>query len=94
MTDRNTGPSGDTGRQFQRRYRNIFQHGNGAVMIVDLERDEFLDANPTAEEPLGYEREQLLDLHLEAIHPDDLQTVRNGGYCNCLPVAHRSGNRL
>jgi len=76
MTGQNAGPSEDTDRQFERRYRNIFQHSNDAVIIVDLERDEFLDANPAAEDLLGYEREQLLDLHPEEIHPDDLQAVR------------------
>jgi PAS domain S-box-containing protein len=76
MTGENVDPSEGTDRQFHRRYRKIFQHSNDAVMIVDLERDEFVDANPAAVDLLGYEREELLDLHPEEIHPDDLQEVR------------------
>jgi PAS domain S-box-containing protein len=76
MTGQNVDATADTGQRFQRRYRKIFQHSNDAVMIFDLERDEFVDANPAAVDLLGYERDELLDLHPEEIHPDDLQEVR------------------
>ncbi|RCU44353.1 PAS domain-containing sensor histidine kinase [Haloplanus salinus] len=76
MTGQNVDATEDAGQRFQRRYRKIFQHSNDAVMIVDLERDEFVDANPAAVDLLGYERDELLDLHPEDIHPDDLQEVR------------------
>lgn len=72
--DADTGDHTDS--RFRHRYRKIFQHSNDAVMVVDLDRDEFVDANPAAVELLGYERERLLDLHPEEIHPNDLQEVR------------------
>jgi len=60
----------------EERYRKIFEHTNDAVMIVDLETEEFIDVNPAACELLGYSREELLSMHPEDIHPDDVERVR------------------
>lgn len=60
----------------EERYRKIFEHNNDAVMIVDLETEAFLDVNPAACEMLGYSREELLGLHPEDIHPNDVDRVR------------------
>ncbi len=58
------------------RYRKIFEHNNDAVMIVDLETEAFLDVNPAACELLGYSRAELLSMHPDDIHPDDVDRVR------------------
>jgi len=60
----------------EERYRKIFQHNNDAVMVVDLETEAFLDINPAACELLGYSREELLSMHPEDIHPNDVERVR------------------
>ena len=60
----------------EERYRKIFQYNNDAVMIVDLETESVLDVNPAACELLGYAREELLELHPEDIHPNDVERVR------------------
>jgi len=60
----------------EERYRKIFEHNNDAVMIVDLETEAFLDVNPAACEMLGYAREELLSMHPEDIHPNDIERVR------------------
>ena len=60
----------------EERYRKIFEHSNDAVMIVDLETEEFVEVNPAACELLGYSREQLLSMHPEDIHPNDVERVR------------------
>jgi PAS domain S-box-containing protein len=60
----------------EERYRKIFQYNNDAVMVVDLETESFLDVNPAACDLLGYSREELLSMHPEDIHPNDVERVR------------------
>jgi len=60
----------------EERYRKIFEYNNDAVMVVDLETESFLDVNPAACNLLGYSREELLSLHPEDIHPNDVERVR------------------
>ncbi|MFC6942725.1 nitrogen regulation protein NR(II) [Salinirubellus sp. GCM10025818] len=60
----------------EERYRKIFEHNNDAVMIVDIESEAFVDVNPAACELLGYSREELLSMHPEDIHPDDVERIR------------------
>ncbi len=60
----------------EERYRKIFEYNNDAVMIVDLETESFVDVNPAACELLGYSSEELLSMDPEAIHPDDIERVR------------------
>lgn len=60
----------------EERYRKIFQHTNDGVMIVDLETERFIDVNPAACELLGYSRGELLSMHPEDIHPDDIDRIR------------------
>lgn len=61
----------------EERYRKIFEHNNDAVMVVDLEDEEFVDVNPKACELLGYSRSELLSMHPEEIHPNDIDRVRD-----------------
>jgi len=60
----------------EERYRKIFEHNNDAVMVVDLEAEEFVDVNPRACELLGYSRSELMSLRPEDIHPNDFERVR------------------
>ncbi|MDZ7745822.1 MAG: PAS domain-containing sensor histidine kinase [Halobacteriales archaeon] len=60
----------------EERYRKIFQYNNDAVMVVDLETESFLDVNPAACDLLGYSRDELLSMHPEDIHPNDVERVR------------------
>jgi len=61
----------------EERYRKIFEHNNDAVMVVDLEDEEFVDVNPKACELLGYSRSELLSMHPEEIHPNDIDRIRD-----------------
>jgi PAS domain S-box-containing protein len=49
-------------------YSRIFETSNDAILIIDPEQDEIIDANTRAEELLGYEYDTLL----EKIRPTDL----------------------
>jgi PAS domain S-box-containing protein len=69
-------PDGGRTPEIEERYRKIFQHNNDAVMIVDLEAEEFVDVNPRACELLGYSRSELLSMEPDDIHPDDIDRVR------------------
>jgi PAS domain S-box-containing protein len=60
----------------EERYRKVFEHNNDAVMVVDIEDEAFVDVNPRACELLGYSREELLSMHPEEIHPEDIERVR------------------
>ena len=59
-------------RQIEDRFREIFQHSNDAIFVIDLTRDEILDVNPRACSMLGYSREELLSMSMSAIHPKEM----------------------
>ena len=69
-------PSSGTGSSPEKRYRQIFEYNNDAVMVVDLQTESFLDVNPAACDLLGYSRKELLAMHPEDIHPNDVERVR------------------
>ncbi|MFC7132712.1 MULTISPECIES: two-component system sensor histidine kinase NtrB [Salinibaculum] len=78
--ERGTPPESEREEQVssvEERYRKIFEHNNDAVMIVDLEGEEFVDVNPKACQLLGYSRSELLAMHPEEIHPDDIDRIRD-----------------
>jgi PAS domain S-box-containing protein len=50
---------------------SALQNSNDAILVIDPERDEILDANERAFEMLGYEREELLGLSPYEIHPHE-----------------------
>ncbi|WP_247002069.1 MEDS domain-containing protein [Halosolutus gelatinilyticus] len=54
----------------------IFESSHDAILVVDPEADEIVDANPAATEMLGYAREELLALAPSDIHPDELDRFR------------------
>lgn len=59
------------------RYAKIFDHSHDGIMIVDFETDAIVDVNPAACDLLGYTREELLSIDPAAIHPDDIERVRD-----------------
>ena len=65
------GTSGDDGVSLQG-YRQIFDHSNDAIFLIDPERDAILDANPRACGKLGYYKEELLSTPVSAIHPNEM----------------------
>jgi PAS domain S-box-containing protein len=72
-------PASETDEQqsaAEEQYRKIFEYNNDAVMVVDLESKAFVDVNPKASELLGYSRSELLSMHPEEIHPNDIDRVR------------------
>lgn len=72
----------------EERYRKVFEHSNDAVMLVDLEMETFLDANPAACDLLGYARAELLSMAPEDIHPDDVERIRE----EFLAQVHEEGS--
>ena len=64
-----------TAKRRERRFRTIFEHSNDSTFLVDVERDEILDANARACRMLGYTREELLALPMSAIHPQEMDRV-------------------
>ena len=49
------------GASAEARYRAVFESANDAILIVDR-NGHCIDANPTATELLGYERQELLSM--------------------------------
>jgi PAS domain S-box-containing protein len=109
--DRDHSPSGlsastpaATDSSPEERYRKIFQYNNDAVMVVDLETESFLDVNPAACDLLGYSREELLSMHPEDIHPNDVERVREefisqvyrdgSGFTDDLTCLTKDGNEI
>ncbi|WP_255169242.1 MEDS domain-containing protein [Natrononativus amylolyticus] len=54
----------------------VFESSHDAILIVDPEADEFVDANPAATEMLGYTHDELLTLSPSDVHPDELDEFR------------------
>ncbi len=49
-------------RESEERYRALVEHAPEAIMVLDVERDRFVDANSHAEKLFGYSREKLLTM--------------------------------
>ncbi len=54
-----------------RKLAAIWQHSGDALVLADVSTQQILDANPRAEELLGYSVEQLQSLCIKDIHPAD-----------------------
>jgi PAS domain S-box-containing protein len=54
----------------------ILETIHDGFFLLDVENDEILDANEQACELLGYDREQLLGLNVSAVHPDEMDRMR------------------
>jgi len=58
----------------EERYRNIFNHAHCGIFFVDKDGN-YLDANPTALEMLGYTHDELLTLNTREISSDSDQRI-------------------
>jgi len=85
------------------RFRNIFEHCNDSIFVMDPAADRILDANPKACRMLGYSLDELLTMPISAIHPDEMpvlmqfaQTVadQGAGWTDRLSCLTKSGQRL
>ncbi len=56
--------------------RNLFEHAQDALFLLDPDREAILDVNPAACQLLGYAREELLPLPIPAICPNGMPQFR------------------
>ncbi|ETX05360.1 MAG: hypothetical protein ETSY2_23445, partial [Candidatus Entotheonella gemina] len=63
-------------RQSEEQFRNIFDHSNDAIFLIDPQDGRILDVNPKACQMLQYDREALLALSTFDIHPDEMGELR------------------
>lgn len=87
----------------QDHFRSIFTHSQDAILLLDVERDRIVEANPRAAELLGYGPEELIGLSVSAIHPDEMDRLRRfagsvaesgSGWTDELTCATKSSARL
>ncbi len=75
-------------RNSEEKYRNLFEHANDSIFIIDPSTRQFLDVNENAAKRLGYTREGLLQLTIDDIdtpmaaqHSDDIiRELLNAGH--------------
>lgn len=62
-------------RESERQYRTLFEKSSTGIILAD-KQSRHLDANPMAEQLLGFTRTELLDMtgH-DIVHPDDLNLI-------------------
>ncbi|MFN8664250.1 MAG: ATP-binding protein [Thermomicrobiales bacterium] len=88
----------ETARAHEARYQAVFSGVGDAILVTD-ERGHYLDANPAAEQLLGYSREELLDQAPPDIVADDrcwtttepAPSVQAGTWRNDLELVRKDG---
>ncbi|MFB6359982.1 MAG: PAS domain S-box protein, partial [Halobacteriales archaeon] len=60
----------------ERRFREIFERSNEAMLVIDPHREKIVAANPAAAELLGYDRSELLEQAPQDIHPHEIDRFR------------------
>ncbi|MFA5293498.1 MAG: PAS domain S-box protein [Phycisphaerae bacterium] len=55
----------------EERFRTIFENSTDGILIADLENKNFLTGNKTIREMLGYDTEEIKDLNITEIHPEE-----------------------
>ena len=58
-------------RASEEKFRNLFEHANDGILIIDPTTRRLLDANVSALERLGFTRDELLELTIDALVPGD-----------------------
>jgi len=61
----------------EEKYRNLFEHANDSILIIDPSTRRFLDANENAAKRLGYTSEELLQLTLDDIYMPEAAARNN-----------------
>jgi PAS domain S-box-containing protein len=57
-------------RQAEREYRSLFEHAQDGILVLSVNGEQVLAANPRACELYGYAREELVGMSLEAVSTD------------------------
>ncbi len=73
VTDRNRAEA--ELRQSEQRFRQIFNHSNDAIVVIDPSEDLILDCNDKVCRMLQYDRQELLEIPLSRVHPHDMPQV-------------------
>ena len=65
-------------RASERKYRHLFQYSKDAMLIFDYTRRKYVDCNEAACELFGFRRDELDDLKMEMLVPEDSfdQTIK------------------
>jgi len=58
-------------RESEDRFRSIFEHATDGIMIGDIEQKRHVEANRAICTMLGYTRDELTNLRVEDIHPEE-----------------------
>ncbi|QRV15994.1 MEDS domain-containing protein [Haloterrigena salifodinae] len=90
-------------QQSKEHFKQIFESSHDAILIVDPDADEILDANPAASEMFGYARDELLARGPSDLYPDEHdrfstfvdEVVEDGiGWTDELTCRTRDGVRI
>ncbi|MGD8267665.1 MAG: ATP-binding protein [Desulfobacterales bacterium] len=66
-------------RESEEKYRSLFASGPNPIFVLDCQTREILDANPSAEEVYGYQRDELVGRPFSDLGPLDLEPpIANG----------------
>ena len=58
-------------KESEERYKGLFQGASEGILITDIKTKKFLNANPAFCELLGYTEEELIQLDISNIHPEE-----------------------
>lgn len=61
-------------RESEERYRTLFELGSEAILVIDTETTQILDANTTVTQMFGYKRNELLSMSILQLSGEPLQT--------------------
>ena len=56
----------------EKRYRQLFEESNDAIIIADPQTKAFVDCNKKAQEMSGYSKQELLSMCADQFHPEDM----------------------
>lgn len=95
--------AGEALRRSEEAFRKIFDHSNDAIFVVDPHQDVIVDVNNRACQLLGYTCDEMHQLSLASIFPEDAERLREAmtrvaeagtGWVSEVASATRSGARL
>jgi PAS domain S-box-containing protein len=66
-------------RESEEKYRSLFASGPNPIFVLDCQTLEILDANPSAEEVYGYQREELVGRPFSDLGPLELERPTTDG---------------
>ncbi|MBI4847933.1 MAG: PAS domain S-box protein [Nitrospirae bacterium] len=82
--------------QSETRYRLLFEHANDAIYLIAPETEQIIDCNNKAAEMDGYTVEELKNMKITSLHPDNeldvvrerLKEVSQSGSVSCISGLH------